>query len=139
MNKHASRKWEARELIPFLQHVFAYRVSEPGVEGREWDEAWNRVVQSARHHARRAHTQDSSKTPYSVVNRLYLALVHPNPNSPNDMALASMSVESCAIVFVQHAKTYGPYPLRSRLGAWLPLDWAFMVEREEAIERRSKQ
>jgi hypothetical protein len=139
MNKNASRKWEARELIPFLQHVLAHRVSKPGVGRRVWDEACNRVVQSARHQVRRADVQDYSKTPYTVVNRLFLALVNHNPYSPDHSALASMTVESCAIVFIQQAKTYGPYPLYSRIGAWMTPEWWSVIEWEEATERRSQQ
>lgn len=138
MNKNSSQVWEARELIPFLRQVFAHHVTKPGVGGRQWDKAWNRVVKSARHHVKKADVQNYSKTPYSVVNRLYLALVNQTPYSPNDSALTSMSVEYCAVVFIQHVKTYGPYPLHSRLGAWLPLDWAALIEWEEAIERQSK-
>jgi hypothetical protein len=117
----------------------AHRVSKPGVGGRVWDEAWNRVVQSARHHVKRADVQDYSKTPYTVVNRLFLALVNHNPFSPDHSALASMTIESCAIMFIQQAKTCGPYSLYSRIGAWMTPEWWSVIEWEEATERRSQQ
>lgn len=129
--------WEARELIPFLQRVFAHRVRTGDALGREWDRAWYRVVQSARHHVRKADGQDYTSTPFRIVERLYQGLI--DPYGSNDPILARMSIESCAIVFIQHAKTHGTYPLHSRQSAWPPPGFAFNIKREEAIERQSRQ
>lgn len=54
MRKSPYQLWVAHELIPFLQDVFRSRVRPDGIAGREWDNAWYRMVESATRHVRSA-------------------------------------------------------------------------------------